>query len=139
MASNTPPVKWSVRVTQIPIGINKNDLAQELRLHPSRIYVSRPAPNQPSCAWINDFNSEHEAKEFVQQWSGANIRGHTINCIARLSKNEQQNVSAFVDMPEPLREPSTVPKPRLPYRLSTNTPSPNEMHTRQSTGSFSEL
>jgi hypothetical protein len=128
MASNTPTLKWSVRITQIPTTIDKSELAKELRLPPSRINILKTKPNKTPGAWINDFNNEYEAKEFVRQWSGAKIHGQSINCIARPPRNESQTTTTFGDIPESDREPSNVPETKLTYHRDVSTARPDGKH-----------
>lgn len=89
MTSNDSSSKWSVRISHLPASINYIRLAQELRLPKYRVRIPKTFKNNTPYAWINDFENEEEANEFVQQWSGAFILGQKIKCIVSSPRSDQ--------------------------------------------------
>ncbi|UJR19686.1 hypothetical protein I4U23_022820 [Adineta vaga] len=119
MTSNNSSIKWSVQISPLPSSISREKLAQELHL-PQKLYISIPKNN--SCAWINNFIDEDDAKEFVRQWSGATIQGQKIKCTATSRSNDQaesfqkvqkqytSKIEPLTNQPCDSRSSSTEPK-----------------------------
>ncbi|UJR16959.1 hypothetical protein I4U23_003857 [Adineta vaga] len=82
--------KWSVRISPLSTSINYIELAQELHLSTSRVFIPKTV-NDTTCAWINDFNSEEEAITFVSEWSRAVVLGQRIRCVTSPPRNERKS------------------------------------------------
>jgi len=73
--------QYSVNVLNLPTTITIHQLAQTFQLPNSRIYLPRIQKTTSYHAWINDFNSEQDANDFVKQWSNSHIfGGRSITC-----------------------------------------------------------
>jgi hypothetical protein len=80
MASNVPSSRWSVKIISLPTSITINTLAETFQLPTSRICVPKIQKTITYFAWINDFVSEKDAKDFVNQWSDSSVFDTVIKC-----------------------------------------------------------
>ena len=119
MASNTFSGHWRVKIRPIPEPITFAQLAKRLNLSKSRVYVPKGRNNEVRYAWINDFISKEDAKEFARQWSGASVEGVTIDCVALSPKNDEPNPMGPSHEP-----PISAIKPVL--KINPTEPSNNE-------------
>ena len=84
MATNQNFGSWRVKVTSIPPGIRKEQLADSFNIPCSRIYIP-PKEKQmgdTNFAWIHEFQDEQDARRFVDRNSHLIISNVRINCEA---------------------------------------------------------
>lgn len=73
--------EWSVKVTCLPSNISNVDLAKHLNITTHRVSIPKKQtdPNK-WYAWINGFQNEQNAKEFINQWNETIIYEKRIKC-----------------------------------------------------------
>jgi hypothetical protein len=116
MASNTPSSSWSVKIISLPASITINQLAETFQLSTLRIKIPETQKTTTYFAWINDFVSEKDAKDFVDQWSDSSVFGTVIKCNVQAPRNIWRPINQH-----PQSNP-VLPKSQAPSRLLyTNT------------------
>lgn len=118
MISNTSVDYWSVQITYLPVSITEDQLAQTFRISKGRIKIpANQKFNTYFAAWINDFNTEREAKNFVDQWSGASIFGTNMKCIALKPDSDNINVPRSSGTPTYPQPKPLIPQPQARSKL----------------------
>jgi hypothetical protein len=92
MASNTSSGCWSVKIIHLPASITIDQLAQTFNILASRIIIPKTQKFSTYFAWINDFASEKDARDFADQWSGSSVFGTTIKCNAIEPKQDDPHL-----------------------------------------------
>ncbi|CAF1379741.1 unnamed protein product [Rotaria sp. Silwood1] len=120
MASNIAHNGWRVKIVSIPTSITDVQLAQNIGLPKSRIYIPKVGKNNTRYVWINDFVNEEDANKFAQQWSGSSIFGETIKCVVAPPRNDKTDV--LYSSPESLVSGTeTLPKKQHESRFQKGT------------------
>lgn len=92
MASNMLYGGWNVRIISLPVSITKNQLAETFQIPASRISIPKTQKTITYLAWINDFASEKDAKDFVALWSNSSVFGVIIKCYVSGPKTSERYV-----------------------------------------------
>ena len=122
--------QYSVNVLNLPTTITIHQLAQTFQLPNSRIYLPRIQKTTSYHAWINDFNSEQDANDFVKQWSNSHIfGGRSITCYAKKSNITRRNSSSSSSSLSSMStEMETCPDGILCSNVNCEFTHPNEWH-----------
>ncbi|CAF3851493.1 unnamed protein product, partial [Rotaria sordida] len=91
MAANAISGRWRVKVTSLPTSITIEQLAQSLHISSSRVCIPKTQGKATYYAWINDFDDEQDANEFVLQNAQLIISNLHIKCSAIESKDDSMN------------------------------------------------
>ncbi|CAF3768411.1 unnamed protein product [Rotaria sp. Silwood1] len=127
MAGNTKSGRWRVKVTSLPTSITIEQLAQSLHLSSSRIYIPKGQDKATYYAWINDFDDEQDANEFVLQNSQLIISDLHIKCFAVEPKDDDMNFQ---------RQSRRPPVDARPQKKSTLTNTTQRKDAQQRSSEF---
>jgi hypothetical protein len=88
MATNTSDALWSVQIVSLPQSVTVAQLANTFNIPRSRIRIPETQQYATYYAFVDDFNTENDARAFADQWSGTPVLGNTIKCSALPRKND---------------------------------------------------